>query len=376
MADLQRVLMDDDTLDEQLQDRLLVCERRRGQALLDALTEGGQLGQDRLGLRPLAAQPRLLLPLLFDRLPLPGHVLAALGQFGEGDDAGLVAIEQAPLFPPEALHAGGELLGFRPFLTISLRGQLGLVLELGQQARRVVQQGDDVVPDRAVDVRTTDRVPRADPALAPQDRIPATTPVVAARGLLARGRVSDPVHRQPTAATGQQAAQQVVVLLVVTVGEDRVARPLRLRLVGGGRIDDGGHGDRDPVLRGPAALAGRTATAGALWAPWLDRRHVVVAIDVGGAGVDRIAQDMVDDRGRPVRLARTRTPGAGLEALEDLAHRQLFVDEPAVEHLDDRGFGLVDDQVARTPLLLRDISVAVGGDVGHVLAGARLVQLP
>src|SRR5919199_1918385 len=284
MADLQRVLMDNDTLDEQPQDRLLIGERRRRQSLLDALTEGGQLGQDRLGLRPLAAQPRLLLPLLFDRLPVPGHLLAALGQFGERDDAGLVAIEQAPLFPPEALQAGGELLGFRPFLTISLRGQLGLVLELGQQARRVVQQGDDVVPDRAVDVGTVDRVPRADPALAPQDRIPATTPVVAARRLLARGRVSDPVHRQPTAATGQQAAQQVVVLLVVAVGEDRVARPLRLRLVGGGRINNGGHRDRDPVLRGPAALAGRTATAGALGSPWLDGGHVVVAIDVGGAG--------------------------------------------------------------------------------------------
>src|SRR5919202_4416980 len=293
MVDLQRVLMDNDTLDEQPQDRLLIGDRRRRQTLLDALTEGGQLGQDRVSLRPLAAQPRLLLPLLFDRLPVPGHLLAALGQFGERDDASLVAIEQAPLFPPEALQAGGELLGFRPFLAISLRGQLGLGLELGQQASRVIQQGDDVVPDRAVDVGTADRVPRTDPALAPQDRIPAATPVVAARRLRARGRVSDPVHRQPTAATGQQAAQQIVVLLVVAVGEDRVARPPCLPLVGGGRIDDGGHGDRDPILRWPAALAGRTATAGALWSSWLDRRHIVVAIAVGGAAVDRISQDMV-----------------------------------------------------------------------------------
>src|SRR4051812_33535892 len=51
MADLQRVLMDDDTLDEQLQDRLLIGDCRRRQSLLDALTEGGQLGQDCKGSR-------------------------------------------------------------------------------------------------------------------------------------------------------------------------------------------------------------------------------------------------------------------------------------------------------------------------------------
>lgn len=32
--------------------------------------------------------------------------------------------------------------------------------------------------------------------------------------------------------------------------------------------------------------------------------------------------------------------------------------------------------MAGTPVLLRDIPVAVGGDVGHILARARLVQLP
>src|SRR3954454_23936976 len=103
MADLQRVLMDNDTLDEQVQDRLLIGDRRRRQTLLDALTEGGQLGQDRVSLRPLAAQPRLLLPLLFDRLPVPGHLLAALRPVRERDYASLVAIEYGPVFPTEAL---------------------------------------------------------------------------------------------------------------------------------------------------------------------------------------------------------------------------------------------------------------------------------
>ena len=55
MADLQPVVVDDYTLDEELQDRLLVLEGGLGQPAAHPLTEGSQVGEDGLGLRPLAA---------------------------------------------------------------------------------------------------------------------------------------------------------------------------------------------------------------------------------------------------------------------------------------------------------------------------------
>ncbi len=55
MADLQPVVVDDYTLDEELQDRLLVLEGRVGQPAAHPLTEGSQVGEDSLRLRPLAA---------------------------------------------------------------------------------------------------------------------------------------------------------------------------------------------------------------------------------------------------------------------------------------------------------------------------------
>ena len=63
MADLQRLLPYDNALDEQLQDRLLLRERRRVEARADPRAEGRQIGEHDLGGRRFLAAG-LLFPLL------------------------------------------------------------------------------------------------------------------------------------------------------------------------------------------------------------------------------------------------------------------------------------------------------------------------
>ena len=53
MADLQRVFTDDDTLDDELQDRLAFGERGLPQASPDALAKGGEVRQHLLGMGAL-----------------------------------------------------------------------------------------------------------------------------------------------------------------------------------------------------------------------------------------------------------------------------------------------------------------------------------
>jgi len=55
VADLQAVLVDDDALDDELQDRLLLGERGLVQPAAHAFAERGQVAQDLLGLGALAA---------------------------------------------------------------------------------------------------------------------------------------------------------------------------------------------------------------------------------------------------------------------------------------------------------------------------------
>src|SRR5262245_34801852 len=68
MPHLQPVVVDNDTLDEQRQDDLLVLESCSLESLSDPRAEGGELMEYRLRLGPLAPEPRLLLPLIFERL--------------------------------------------------------------------------------------------------------------------------------------------------------------------------------------------------------------------------------------------------------------------------------------------------------------------
>src|SRR3954466_5509317 len=70
MADLQAAVADDDALDDELQDRLLVGERRRLQAPADAGAERFQAGADGSGLDALLAQAVPFLPLALEPAPL------------------------------------------------------------------------------------------------------------------------------------------------------------------------------------------------------------------------------------------------------------------------------------------------------------------
>ena len=86
MADLQTAVADDDALDDELQDRLLVGERRLVQAGVNAITKRLQAGANSLGLDALATEViALLLPGFkwssqhLERGGCDGHSEAAFG---------------------------------------------------------------------------------------------------------------------------------------------------------------------------------------------------------------------------------------------------------------------------------------------------------
>jgi hypothetical protein len=78
---LERVVADDDALHQELEDRLLVCERGVVQAAAHPRAECRQVGEHGLGAGALLAQLRLLGLLRFHRLPPHRELLAAIGQF-------------------------------------------------------------------------------------------------------------------------------------------------------------------------------------------------------------------------------------------------------------------------------------------------------
>ena len=76
MADLQAAVADDDALDDELQDRLLVGERRRFQAPADPGAERRQAGADRLGLEALMAPSLPFLLLALEPMSFLGQMAA------------------------------------------------------------------------------------------------------------------------------------------------------------------------------------------------------------------------------------------------------------------------------------------------------------
>ena len=171
MADLQRVVVDDDTLDQQLEDGLAIREGGLGQPAADALAERRQVGQRGRGLCPLAAEARLLVPLLLGCAAAELDLLAARCQLGEGEDAGLVGVDESAILPAQAIQPRGESLRLGPLLLDPLRRQLGLVVELGQQALGLLQQGDDVPPDGDLQVGARDRAAGGDLATGAVERV-------------------------------------------------------------------------------------------------------------------------------------------------------------------------------------------------------------
>src|SRR5215217_3496961 len=93
MADLQTAIADDDALDDELQDRLLVGERRLVQAGVNAITKRLQAGADGLGLDALATEVIALLLLALQGQALVSQMVAPLRQLGQGHRAGLVGVQ-------------------------------------------------------------------------------------------------------------------------------------------------------------------------------------------------------------------------------------------------------------------------------------------
>jgi transposase-like protein len=93
MADLQTAIADDDALDDELQDRLLVGERRLVQAGVNAITKRLQAGAKGLGLDALATEVIALLLLALQGQALVSQMVAPLRQLGQGHRAGLVGVQ-------------------------------------------------------------------------------------------------------------------------------------------------------------------------------------------------------------------------------------------------------------------------------------------
>jgi hypothetical protein len=68
----------------------------------------------------------------------------------------------------------------------------------------------------------------------------------------------------------------------------------------------------------------------------------------------------MDRRGRPRAPAAAGGPGSGVQALEDLADRPLFLNQPALEGTDQGGFGLLDDEVAGAAVPFGNGAIALG----------------
>jgi hypothetical protein len=107
MADLQAVLMDNDALDDELQNRLLVGKAGILQTVMDGLGEYGKIGQNFLCLSTLLAELKVLFLLLLQSPALGGKLLAPVGEFLQAEDAGLVGIDQPPIGLIQARQACG-----------------------------------------------------------------------------------------------------------------------------------------------------------------------------------------------------------------------------------------------------------------------------
>src|SRR3954469_9195107 len=109
MVDLQRVFVDDDALDDELQDGLALAEVGILEPRADPLAERGHVRQHRLDANALFGQVAVLVALLRGGLVLLGDRPAPLGQLLEADHLGLVGLEQPPAGPRQAVEPGLQL---------------------------------------------------------------------------------------------------------------------------------------------------------------------------------------------------------------------------------------------------------------------------
>ena len=93
MADLQAVLVDDDALDDELQDRLPLLEGGLIKTTTDSFAERLQVGQHLLSLRAMLGEHPPLLQLLFQVVALLRKPPTTVSQLAQFDDLSLVGIE-------------------------------------------------------------------------------------------------------------------------------------------------------------------------------------------------------------------------------------------------------------------------------------------
>lgn len=143
-----------------------------------------------------------------------GKLLPAIGEFLQADHLSLVGVEQAPVRSLQPVLTGQNVgfgLGLLGGAPVSIAGNL---LELGDEAFRVFQQGPDVIPHRFVKIGAVDAGTRTALNAGGLYAILSGTTVVMTLDVPGQA-AGDAMHGEAAGAAGQQAAQEVIVLLVV-----------------------------------------------------------------------------------------------------------------------------------------------------------------
>ena len=174
------------------------------------------------------------------------------------------------------------------------------------------EQACDVVPHCLFERSGVDASPWTPRVASRRKRIRASAFVITvARSAVCRCR-AEPMDAKPTGSALQQAAQQIVVLLVTAEGHCGVAVQLRFSAIPGLLVDQRGHRDCNPLLGRARAAAGTLSTASRPEARLLGH-HIIVAIGIGRARVNRIGQDVVRYGARPPGPPRPGEPRLGVQ---------------------------------------------------------------
>src|SRR3954463_16545666 len=113
MADFQRVFVDDDALDDELQDSLAVAEVGILEPRADPFAERGHVRQHGMSTNALFDQAAALVALLDGGAMLFGNRPTPLSQLLEADHFSLVSLEQPLVGPCQAVEPGLELTRHR-----------------------------------------------------------------------------------------------------------------------------------------------------------------------------------------------------------------------------------------------------------------------
>jgi hypothetical protein len=236
----------------------------------------------------LVAEAAVLVILLLGHATLDGQSLALLGEFLEADNLGLIGLQETLIGTAQPVQTDTQ-----PLLTGGvLPGLCGLrdkSLELCQQLGGIAEQADDMVPHRLFERVGVNPRPGAPRLATGRQRIRSGTAVIALACPPPGRREKASMDAQPAGAALQQAAQQVMVLLVATERQRGVAAQPGLGVIPSLLVDQCRHRDGDPLLTRPRAPAAPLPAAARLaLATWLSRHDVLVAVGIGRADVHRV----------------------------------------------------------------------------------------